>query len=369
MVKYYYAGTTRVAMRTGYGSGPTGLLWLFGDHLGSASRVANVDGTPYTNGEQRYKPWGEKRYPTIDSGLPTTYRYTGERQETLLSPAGGEGLYWVGSRWLDPSLGRWIQADTVISDPYNPLAYDRYQYVYSNPTKYTDPSGHCTGNPRDPKNQDKACWKRYKELGKRFKNAWIDSSFDIKELLTIQYSLELILKAFENNMNGFKQALGNFAILKQLPGLDSSMAPPGWQSILLADKFSFTNVIHEAGHIFDFHGAGLIFPNPNKYKSEYFVDNFNTATCKYSKGALGCIGNSPPPVYEEYNTVTGGLGAGYYKPSGNPSDYGRSSSSTDDFADAFTFHVLKVNNLSDPLLPYDPVRELFITTVIDSYTH
>jgi hypothetical protein len=29
MVKYYYAGTTRVAMRTGYGSVTTGLLWLF----------------------------------------------------------------------------------------------------------------------------------------------------------------------------------------------------------------------------------------------------------------------------------------------------------------------------------------------------
>jgi RHS repeat-associated protein len=60
MVKYYYAGGTRVAMRTGAGSGTTGLQWLFGDHLGSSSRIANADGTPYS--ETRYKPWGETRY-------------------------------------------------------------------------------------------------------------------------------------------------------------------------------------------------------------------------------------------------------------------------------------------------------------------
>jgi YD repeat-containing protein len=53
MIKYYYAGSSRVAMRQGWGSGTTGLLWLFGDHLSSTSRVANVDGTPYANGEQR----------------------------------------------------------------------------------------------------------------------------------------------------------------------------------------------------------------------------------------------------------------------------------------------------------------------------
>jgi len=48
------------------------LLWLLGDHLGSTSRVANADGTPLANGEQGYKPWGEKRYPTGASGLPIT---------------------------------------------------------------------------------------------------------------------------------------------------------------------------------------------------------------------------------------------------------------------------------------------------------
>ncbi len=34
MIKYYYAGSTRVAMRQG-----STLYWLLGDHLGSTSRV------------------------------------------------------------------------------------------------------------------------------------------------------------------------------------------------------------------------------------------------------------------------------------------------------------------------------------------
>jgi len=67
MIKYNYAGSTRIAMRQG-----STLNWLFGDHLGSTSRAANEDGTPLANGEQGYKPWGEKRYPTGASGLPTT---------------------------------------------------------------------------------------------------------------------------------------------------------------------------------------------------------------------------------------------------------------------------------------------------------
>ena len=41
MMKYYYAGGIRIAMRSGNGGGTTGLLWLFGDHLGSTNVIAN----------------------------------------------------------------------------------------------------------------------------------------------------------------------------------------------------------------------------------------------------------------------------------------------------------------------------------------
>ena len=62
--------------------------------------------------------------------------------------AGGQreaeaGLYFYNARFYDPALSRWVQPDLIIPEPYNPLAYDRYQYVYSNPIRYTDSSGHC----------------------------------------------------------------------------------------------------------------------------------------------------------------------------------------------------------------------------------
>jgi RHS repeat-associated protein len=112
-------------------------LWLLGDHLGSTSQVANNDGSAYTNGKQLYKPWGEKRYPTGASGLPTTYRYTGQRQDSYIN------LYWYGSRWYDDSLGRFIQPDSIVPESQGTQAWDRYSYVNNNAVNHTDPTGHC----------------------------------------------------------------------------------------------------------------------------------------------------------------------------------------------------------------------------------
>jgi len=51
-------------------------------------------------------------------------------------------LYWYASRWYSASLGRFVSPDTIIPQPGNPQAWDRYSYVNSNPVRYTDPSGH-----------------------------------------------------------------------------------------------------------------------------------------------------------------------------------------------------------------------------------
>jgi RHS repeat-associated protein len=132
MVKYYYAGSTRIAMRQG-----STLNWLFGDHLGSTSAVANENGS--AGPTQLYKPWGEKR-PAGASSLPTTYRYTSQRQDSYIN------LYWYGSRWYDDQLGRWIQPDWIIpEDAQGVQAWDRYAYTNNNPVRYNDPTGHCVG--------------------------------------------------------------------------------------------------------------------------------------------------------------------------------------------------------------------------------
>jgi hypothetical protein len=85
-VKYYYAGGTRIAMRTG-GETPK---YLLGDHLGSTSALVNADGSGLQM--QGYVPWGEPRF----SGVGTEYQYTGQYRQQAL------GLDYFNARWYDP---------------------------------------------------------------------------------------------------------------------------------------------------------------------------------------------------------------------------------------------------------------------------
>ncbi len=61
------------------------------------------------------------------------------------APCGSDdalGLYYYGSRYYDPLLGRFAQADTVVSNPGNPQSFNRYSYVLNNPLRYVDPTGY-----------------------------------------------------------------------------------------------------------------------------------------------------------------------------------------------------------------------------------
>jgi RHS repeat-associated protein len=127
---YYYAGSTRVAMRQG-----SAVYYLFGDHLGSTSVSYRVsDGQTLT---QRYYAWGGIR-PGPNNALPTDYTFTGQKLDAT-------GLMYYGARYYDSSLGRFLSADTIVPQAGNPQALNRYSYVNNNPLKYIDPSGHCWG--------------------------------------------------------------------------------------------------------------------------------------------------------------------------------------------------------------------------------
>jgi len=135
MVKYYYTGGQRVAMKKG-----SVTTWLFGDHLGSTAKTA-VNGSPNNTTEQRYFPWGGTRY----GSSPTAFQYTGQRNDSAI------GLYYYGARYYDPALGRFVQADTIVQDLRNPQTLNRYSYTGNNPMRYVDPSGHIYGpDPYDP---------------------------------------------------------------------------------------------------------------------------------------------------------------------------------------------------------------------------
>jgi len=55
------------------------------------------------------------------------------------------GLYNYRARLYDPLLGRFISADSIVPEPGNLQAFNRYSYCVNNPLVYVDPSGHFFG--------------------------------------------------------------------------------------------------------------------------------------------------------------------------------------------------------------------------------
>ena len=70
-----------------------------------------------------YWVWGAAR--DAISNLPTCRLYTGQEK-------GNTGLYYYNARWYDSDLGRFVQPDTILPDPYNPLTLDRFTYTTYN---------------------------------------------------------------------------------------------------------------------------------------------------------------------------------------------------------------------------------------------
>jgi RHS repeat-associated protein len=140
MMRYYYGGAQRVAIRTGSASP----VWLLGDHLGSTSVAANTDGSLLSR--QGYLPWGELRY--TEGSLPGRYQFTGQA-----SYEAEFGLYYYKARWYDPHLGRFSQPDNIVPQNQGIQAWDRYAYVNNSPINFIDLSGHmiteCGGDGQD----------------------------------------------------------------------------------------------------------------------------------------------------------------------------------------------------------------------------
>ncbi|RME60313.1 RHS repeat-associated core domain-containing protein, partial [Candidatus Parcubacteria bacterium] len=138
VVKYYYAGSQRVAMRR---NGT--LYFLLADHPSTRLRAGlgpttlTTDAAGNQLAEMRYAPWGAVRYRS--GSLLTRYTYTGQ-----YSHVDDFGLMYYVARWYDPMLGRFVQADTLVpAQSQGTQAWDRFAYVNNNPLRYNDPDGHC----------------------------------------------------------------------------------------------------------------------------------------------------------------------------------------------------------------------------------
>jgi RHS repeat-associated protein len=128
VTKYYYLGSTRVAMRKG-----GAVYYLHGDHLGSTSLTTDATGAIVA--QSRYLPYGQERW--TDGPAQTDFTFTGQRNDLYTH------LIEMDARWYDPYLNRWISADSIVPQASNPQNLNRYSYVLDNPLRHIDPSGHC----------------------------------------------------------------------------------------------------------------------------------------------------------------------------------------------------------------------------------
>ena len=128
---YIFLGGTRVASET---NGK--LMYYHPDHLGGTNVLTDSTGSKKELIE--YEPFGSyAKHEKYGSTEEVAYYYfTGK-------PLDDEsGLFYFGARYYDPSLGRFITADAVVQDPYNPQTLNRYSYTSNNPINRIDPDGH-----------------------------------------------------------------------------------------------------------------------------------------------------------------------------------------------------------------------------------
>ncbi|MCO7224203.1 RHS repeat domain-containing protein [Pleionea sp. CnH1-48] len=127
--KYYYLNGERIAQRTSQT-----LSYLHTNHLGSLHVSTNSHG--FNTSEFHYTPFGEQVSSWQHDNDLFKRTYTGQIDD-------GDDLMYYNARYYNPSLGRFISADTVV--PVGGAisqSLNRYSYVNNSPIMYNDPTGH-----------------------------------------------------------------------------------------------------------------------------------------------------------------------------------------------------------------------------------
>jgi len=124
---HIYGPTGRLAKRTTINQ-ETNTFYYHTDHLGSTRLVTDEAKNIVT--AVTYHPFGES---DVEEGSED-YLFTGKEKDAT-------GLYYYGSRYYDPEIGRFISRDPLVGSFAHPQTLNRYTYCVNNPLKYTDPWG------------------------------------------------------------------------------------------------------------------------------------------------------------------------------------------------------------------------------------
>jgi RHS repeat-associated protein len=139
---------TGAATSTSPCTGATTTEYFLLDHLQSVSVV--TDGTTGAVAQREsFDAWGRQRNANgtddtacaLGSSSPNKRRFTSQEQIDELC------LINLNARIYDPTIGRFMVADSVVPDPHDGQSYNRYTYTENRPLSFTDPTGHLAGAP------------------------------------------------------------------------------------------------------------------------------------------------------------------------------------------------------------------------------
>lgn len=133
--EYFYLAGSLVAIRErDVATGAYTVKYQHTDALGSPVAVTD----PGRNIIERteYEPYGK----VLNRPLRDAPGYTGHVEDA------STGLDYMQQRYYDSAIGRFLSVDPVTAYSNPVRAFNRYWYADSNPYKFTDPDGRCTGS-------------------------------------------------------------------------------------------------------------------------------------------------------------------------------------------------------------------------------
>ncbi|UZO81488.1 FG-GAP-like repeat-containing protein [Aquimarina sp. ERC-38] len=130
-----------VHIKNSNSDGPSGILYIHRDHLGSISAI--TDSTGKIIEQNHFGAWGNREYSfkAYSQGVFKNSDYLLNRGFTAHEHIFNTNLIHMNGRIYDSLLHRFLSPDNYIQDPFSSKSFDRYAYVWNNPLSFNDPSG------------------------------------------------------------------------------------------------------------------------------------------------------------------------------------------------------------------------------------